>query len=100
MGKPELILDSVYNDGVSATALPSVFVFKIGDKYRMVYYGLDKDNVGHVFVAESSDGIHFTSEDVTDLIDVEDRDCDKGKDLEWRRFEDKYFGKIRNGGNL
>lgn len=71
LGKAELIPDSVYHDGVCETIFCSGWAFKIGEKYRCVYFGMCADGVARVFCAESKDGIRFTPEDVSGCTQIE-----------------------------
>lgn len=95
LGEPELV--GVYNDGVTATSLPTPWVFRTDDgKYRMLYQGYyDKAAIEDqkqesaiffketsemaleftnktcgLFIAVSDDGIHFTPEDVSDQVEL------------------------------
>ena len=72
LGKAELIPDSVYQDGISTTALNTGWVFPWGDGFRLLYVGRCEDELCHLFCAESRDGIHFTPEDVTAVFEKPD----------------------------
>lgn len=71
---PEILSDSVYYDGLSSTDLRTPFVFKTDDgKYRMIYQGRLADKSDYCFIAVSDDGIHFTPEDVSEKVEIENR---------------------------
>lgn len=73
-GTPELLPDAVYHDGISSTDLRTAFVFRTDDGlYRMIYQGKYADGQEHCLLARSIDGIHFTPEDVTDRVALENR---------------------------
>ena len=73
-GNPELIEDAVYYDGLCSTDYCTCDVFKTGDdKIHMIYSGKTLDGVMRCFMACSTDGIHFSPENVADKTNVENR---------------------------
>ena len=63
-GKPTLIEDAIYNDGICSTDFCTGNVFKLDDgTYRMLYFAHSTEFKGKkLFAAISQDGIHFKPE--------------------------------------
>lgn len=74
-GRPQLIADAVYRDGIVSTDYASLSVFACDDgKYRMIYMGrvIDTGVMG-LFMAISDDGVHFTPENVAAVVSLPGR---------------------------
>lgn len=72
LGKPELIMDSIYHDEILETHLSTGNIFKTEDGYRLLYQGRYKDRM-YLFAAFSKDAVHFEPEDLTGKLEIEDR---------------------------
>ena len=74
-GRPTLVPDSIYSDGVISTDYGSLSVLRCDDgKYRMIYMGraIETGEMG-CFMAISDDGVHFTPENVAAKVDLPGR---------------------------